>query len=357
MMMNNKLKILTIVIWSLVLISCEPKKTFESRLIERDGLKYEQNSTEPFTGITSFGKEQYEYKEGKRHGEYTLFNCPADDNNLTNLSESGVYKNNIIVESKFYMCGTNKVGKIFRYNGENYTFWRWWADEEHKANKCNAHEVTTRVKRINGKKEGREEIYEPRNYCNDENKNSEMYLEQIYHYKDGKLDGEYFHYSWDGGYLQEKGIYRNGKKHGLFTRYHKNGNPKLIEDYIVGTRHRSSKEFDEQGRLIRITEYSIDFKDGLETKFKYVNEKQIKISTQEYKHFGNKFGLEIHYNDDGSVKESFCWDYKTDRYTGGIVRITKDDYDDKTQVVSSVKNSLVNCRTAKANYLKDVSIN
>jgi len=349
---KNKILILFVAGLSLTILGCEPKKTFESRLIERDGLKYEQNSTEPFTGVTSFGKEQYEYKKGKRHGEYTLFNCPADDNNLTNLSESGVYKNNILVESKVYMCGTNKVGKIFRYNGENLTFWRLWVDEETKAHKCHAHKVATRVKRINGKKEGREEIYEPRSECSDENKNSEMYLEQIYHYKDGERHGEYLHYHWDG-YLQEKGIYFKGSKNGLFTSYHKNGNPKLIEDYIVGKRYRLSKEFDEQGRLIRITKYSGDFKDGLETKFKYVNDKQIKTSTQEYKYFGNKFGLEIHYEDNGSINESFCWDWKKDKYTGNIVRVGKNDYRDKTEVVSNVKGAVVNCRTARDKYLKN----
>ena len=57
MMMNNKLHIFTIIICSLVLISCQPKETSENYLVLRDGLKYERNSLEPFTGITR-GQEQ-----------------------------------------------------------------------------------------------------------------------------------------------------------------------------------------------------------------------------------------------------------------------------------------------------------
>jgi len=338
---KNRILILFASIFLLTILGCEQKKTFEERLVERDGLKYEVNSLKPFTGITSFGKEQYTYKNGKRHGKYILYNCPAE-NNLTNLSEIGVYKNNKFIESKHYVCGTNKIGKIFRINGKNITYWRWWVDSITKENKCFANEVATKVVRVNGKKEGIEEIYEPNNYCGE--KNSKMYLEKIYNYKDGMLHGEYLHYYWEG-YLYEKGNYFKGKKNGLFTSFYKNGNPKRIDDYIIDKRFRKSREFDEQGRLILISDYSSDFKDGIEIKFKYIDNKQIKISTQEYKHFGNKFGLEINYNDDGSIKESFCWDFK--KYPFGLV--SKDDYRDKTEVVSSKQGEVVKCRTAIAN--------
>jgi len=335
MMMNNKLHIFTIIICSLVLISCQPKETSENYLVLRDGLKYERNSLEPFTGITR-GQEQYIYKKGLRHGEYNLFLC-SPDSIRSNLSESGIYEDNIILESKTYRCGSTKVKKIYRYNGMNEIFENWYATPDAPSGCYPEYYVKEKVKRINGQKEGREEIYHPSGHC-------KLYLREVYNYKDGKRHDEYLHYH-SSGYLSEKGTYSRGKKYGYSIKYYKNGNPKRRDYYFNGKFSRHSIEFDEQGRLIYFVDYSVGFKDGMETRFKYVNEKQIKISTQQYKYFGNKFGLEIHYNDDGSVKESFCWDFKTDRYTGGRVRVTEDDYEDKTQVVSSAKNSLVSCNS------------
>ena len=44
---------------------------------------------------------------------------------------------------------------------------------------------------------------------------------------------------------------------------------------------------------------------------------------------------------------------KKDKYTGNIVRVGKNDYRDKTEVVSNVKGAVVNCRTARDKYLKN----
>ena len=66
--MNKVLLILSVVL----LASCSPKEVTSGQLVERQGIKYEVNSTTPFTGV-SVGyhdngqlKEKANYKDGKR---------------------------------------------------------------------------------------------------------------------------------------------------------------------------------------------------------------------------------------------------------------------------------------------------
>jgi hypothetical protein len=53
-------------------------------------------------------------------------------------------------------------------------------------------------------------------------------------------------------YLEEQ---RNGKRHGKYMEWYKNGNKKIDIDYVDGLKHGKLTEWDEEGRKIREEEY------------------------------------------------------------------------------------------------------
>lgn len=71
----------------------------------------------------------------------------------------------------------------------------------------------------------------------------------IYHYKNGKLDGEFKEY-FDPRNVKTSGQYQNNKKVGIWIQYHPNGNKMTFVRYKDGVKHGWSFAYDESGKEI-----------------------------------------------------------------------------------------------------------
>ena len=68
------LRNLVLLVFSVILVACaEVKEVKAHQLVERDGIKYERFSSEPFTGRVSWPQEFGAYKDGLKTGLWTRF--------------------------------------------------------------------------------------------------------------------------------------------------------------------------------------------------------------------------------------------------------------------------------------------
>lgn len=86
-------------------------------------------------------------------------------------------------------------------------------------------------------------------YVPEESMNKSQVVAQVLNYKMGVLDGEALEY-FDTGALKSKGSYVNGKRVGIWTTNHPNGNKMLLERYKNGMQHGWQQAFDEKGAEI-----------------------------------------------------------------------------------------------------------
>jgi len=91
-------------------------------------------------------------------------------------------------------------------------------------------------------------------------------FEYTINYKNGGIDGPWIDYFFNnkdvspsdkfGTKVQERGFYRNGKKHGLFTSYWTNENILNTINYKNDLRHGEFKEFTSKGEIVKISNYN-----------------------------------------------------------------------------------------------------
>jgi antitoxin component YwqK of YwqJK toxin-antitoxin module len=67
-------------------------------------------------------------------------------------------------------------------------------------------------------------------------------LSAIQTYKDGKLDGDYEHY-WLTGHLRTKGVYKANEKEGTWYHYYDNGDLSIKETYKKGNLHGNYEKY------------------------------------------------------------------------------------------------------------------
>lgn len=110
--------------------------------------------------------------------------------------------------------------------------------------------------------------------------------EESVHFTKGVMHGEYRRYR--NGTLREKGMYVDGKRHGLFVSYHQDGKtpqretpmcygkidgtvrtwfsdgkPDMVQEYMMGKRNGKEQHFDPKtGKLIFEASYTDDRKEG-----------------------------------------------------------------------------------------------
>jgi len=97
----------------------------------------------------------------------------------------------------------------------------------------------------NGVLNGKNVIY----YVSEEASDNSKRVSAVNYYLDGKLNGESIQY-FENGSVKEKGTYTNGKKTGIWERYHANGKKMMLERYKEGIRHGWSYAYDESGKEI-----------------------------------------------------------------------------------------------------------
>ena len=172
----------------LLLLSSCSKEVNSDKLLERDGVVYEINTTLPFTGISLVSTDKglegsVSYKEGKRDGvsEYFLGG---------KLSSTGSY-----LDGK-----RHGPHKIYYENDQLKQQINYWDDKE----------------------EGLRE-----NYREDGQLSSKS------HWRDGKLHGTSKWY-WENGKLGDVRNYKDGKLDGLWTTYFSSGNIESEDCYITG---------------------------------------------------------------------------------------------------------------------------
>ena len=88
-------------------------------------------------------------------------------------------------------------------------------------------------------------------------------------YKNGKKDGLWVDYSWDNGQLGSKGQYIDGKRDGLWETYHDNGQLQTKGYYKDGKKDGLWEYFHENGQLFSKGHLKDGKRDGL---WEYFNE-------------------------------------------------------------------------------------
>ena len=189
------------------------KEISSEQLVERQGLKYEINSTIPFTGSVTHSRffgwtsKRINYKDGKLDGVWEDY---YDDIPEEVLQQRSNWRNGV----------------------------RHGATETYTLNiLTNTGVLTERKNYKNGKLNGLYETYSfeecgisSSQICSDSNSSL---LKEKRNYKDGKEEGlyEYFH---ENGQLQVRGNLKDGIKEGVWEFFHENGELLRTETYKEG---------------------------------------------------------------------------------------------------------------------------
>jgi antitoxin component YwqK of YwqJK toxin-antitoxin module len=220
-------KLLTI-LCLVLLVSCS-NEVDPDKLVYRNGLYYEVNSTKPFTGsvVEYHDNGQLEhrenYKKGLRDG---LFEEYHDNGQLKERGDNkngrrdglfeSFYENSYLEEKGNYKNGY-KEGLWEEYSGWDQTiiYTGVYKDGEkeglHKRFHYVGNQLEYEINYINGKTEGLVETYD-----------KEGGLISRENFKNGLLEGLKEEY-WGDGQLSERTNYKKGKKDGLEENFNTNG--------------------------------------------------------------------------------------------------------------------------------------
>ena len=276
------LKKLLTVLCLIVVSSLSFSETIQQhQLVEKDGLVYKKDSTQPFTGSIMDVYDNFQimgtgtYKDGKREGMWISFwkngNIQGEgkfkDGKPNGLSES-FYENGQLKERKTYKEGKeeglveqfNENGQL-EYkgnykNGEQHGLSEWFDKNgqlEYRGNYKNGEqEGLHETFRDDGQYERRiingNYSYEDHGYSVFVTSGGEYYLDlyEVFD-KDGELlvrkdfknreeyrKENYFEGYHDGHVLMMKGYYKNEKKDGIWKYYDNGGSLTLTEVYKEG---------------------------------------------------------------------------------------------------------------------------
>jgi len=253
-------KLLTI-LCLVLLVSCS-NEVPSDKLVERQGIKYEINSTTPFTGSSVSYYEngqlmsKHNYKDGERDGLSEWFHDNGqllDRENYKNREREGL-------SERFYDNGQLDDKKNYK----------------------------------NGKKEGLTENY---------HKNGQLSFKGKYKNdeKDGLFEGYY-----DNGQLHYKDNYINGKLTGPHERYFKNGQLKSRGNYKNNGKFEGIWErYDEKGKDVSNDSYRYyDDSGQLKESGQYINGKH--NGYMSYYRLGKKFTTFCFINGKLQTDLSYC---------------------------------------------------
>lgn len=200
------------------ILSCSKKEVAFNTLVERNGLFYEINNEEEYTGsvfdLFENGQKKFsgEFEDGLKNSEWKEFSENGQILTLTNF----------------------KKGKL---DGLSITYF-----ENGK--------IKSEIEYSNDIKDGSAKGYFLSGQIQEES-----------NYKLGKLDG--VNKKWhENGTLFREGEYKNGLENGLFKNYYFNGNIETERHYADGKLNGIYKEFFENGKPRLIINYKNDLKNG-----------------------------------------------------------------------------------------------
>ena len=196
-------------------------------LVERDGLYYQINSEESFTGIIESYFDSIHFTDN---------DCSEEDRTDNILNLFGLD----------YLClefGNSKVLKSKTKNKKQRVNIQMRSGDVLKGRK----------EYRNGKLDGLVESF----FENTETFLSGQLREKI-NYKDGELNGPYEVY-YENGQLKEKGNFKDVKRDGLFERYHENGQLELKGNFKEGKEDGLWNYFNQDGEPTSTKEW----KDGV----------------------------------------------------------------------------------------------
>ena len=234
-----------------LLVSCSPPPEVPSnQLVERQGIKYEINSTTPFTGSSvSYHengqlKSRENYKDGEIDGLYEGFYDNGQLETRTNYkigTEEGLqeefFDNGQLQEKRNIENGELVLHQTFNQEGNplnDLTFNNGKKTGVEVGFREND-QLWWRGNYKNNKRDGLWEwfynngqLWEKRNYKNELLEGPYEYfyengkLMTRGNYKDGKQEG-FWELYYENGQLQSRGNYKNGKRDGLREEFYKNG--------------------------------------------------------------------------------------------------------------------------------------
>lgn len=252
---------------------------------ESDSLSYRKNGN---------------YKDGKKHGEFTYFEkgsgitIERENWNEGKLSEEKQFNSingnlgshikydeneNPIEKTTFYKDGNLRSHHFY---GEN------WNEGKSFDEKGNI-KISSSYKIRNGSSYKTKTLYrEDGTKINEEN------------VKDGQLHGKQIEYHPNGNKSIEEN-YMNGELHGMARTYHENGNEKSSTPYRYGKADGVARERREDGSLISETEYSKGYKNGI--KKTYHENGNVESEIPHVK--GEAHGIVRGYHENGNIKTEY----------------------------------------------------
>ena len=281
----NKLRLLLLLLAILTVAGGAEKVVETSKLVNVDGLMYEWQAEEPFTGTAVFyhpngqKAEETEYRDGKKNGKYILW------------FENGQKQ----IESEYLDGAEQGKTTIWHENGQKMVENNWrngerqgksimWSedgqilseeeydhgelinkkkpDNEKNSPNCEDmlkslknHDRDTGVKTVclnkiiehdglryeEDSKEpftGKTVIFWPSSQMNEETE-----------WRDGKADGKSTLW-YENGQKEAEGYSQNGKLNGTFFMWHENGQKWIEEEYLNGKRHGKHIEWYKNGQKL-----------------------------------------------------------------------------------------------------------
>lgn len=205
----KNIKIL-LLLFLIINYSCSKKEIAFENLVNRNGLFYEVNADEPYSGIVfeKYENSQFKYKgeitDGEKDGEWVYFR-----KNGSKKEEINFKNNEMHGKSTYYAKNGDYTISYFKNGVLN--------DEQNKYD-------------VNGK------------------------ILSSFHFKDGKLDGKYLTYFKDE---KERLVasYKDGKLNGKYLRLYENGKKREIANYMNGKLFGEKIEYWKNGNKKRIRLY------------------------------------------------------------------------------------------------------
>jgi len=220
-------------------------------LIDRDGVKYQQDAQEPFTGkvfdLWDNGNKKLEgsYKDGLMNREWIWY---YDDGKkfvegyyIYGTGENYIIDENVLIPldgadgrwTYWYPDGQKRSEGIF-INGEEDGLWTYWSENGQKEE-----EGTLR----DGKKDGIWTWWY---------ENGQEQLEGTF--KDGKGEGIWT-YWYENGQKKQEGTLKDGKKDGIWTWWYENGQKKQEGAFKDGKFVGKWTYYNEDGNIRDVVNY------------------------------------------------------------------------------------------------------
>ena len=279
----------------------------EHRII--DGHKPEYKLAEFKDGLYDGKYEHYKnnkliekgvYKEGRKNG--TFFEYYSDgkiksETSFANGKRDGLRKT-------YFTNGKPETVQGFKDGVEDGVFQKWdWETGELRIDK----------KYKDGKEHGKQFVYASSNIGD---------LIIVSHYENGVQTGEYSE-TWTNGITHEKGQYKDGKKDGIWLRFHKSGKPEASTTYKNGRLNGEFKTFFPNGTTVaKMVTYVNDEPEGLVNEF---SPNSGKLKSEYYIYNRVKEGEYKMYYDDGTLQEEGLFEngsevYRKEYYKNGQIK-------------------------------------